>query len=262
MSQNVFTIEKKEVELKSQKANYCLITINKPPMNVLSSSVLADLNTTIDKLIDMKTRVAIFTGEGKAFIAGADISEMTNFSPKEAQEFSMAGQGVLSKLEGAPFMSIAAVNGFAFGGGLEFALACDLRIFSQKALIGLPEVSLGLIPGFGGTQRLARQIGEGNAKYYITTGSNIDATKALELGLTQSIVPAEDLLSECEKVASKILSNGPTAVTMAKNLVFSSREVEIKKGLDKEATSFGKLFSSDEAKEGTTAFLEKRPAKF
>jgi len=258
-----FEYKIKEIELENKKTDKLgILKINKPPVNALSIDLLNEFSKILDDVFSSKVRAFIFTGEGKAFIAGADISEMQNMTSQEAKEFAKLGQGIYSKIENSDVISIAAVNGFAFGGGLEMALSFDIRIFSEKALVGLPEVTLGVLPGFGGTQRLSRTIKEGNAKYYILTGDPISADEAYRLGLAQKKVAPEDLMKEAEATAIKILSRGPNAIIACKQLIHSAIEDNLQDGLDKEADKFASLFNTSDAKIGTTAFLEKTKPLF
>ncbi len=258
-----FQIEYKSVTLKnSQVGEYVLLTINHPPMNVLSSSVLQELDRLVTTLEQRAVRVMVLTGAGRAFVAGADISEMQGMSQQQATEYSRLGHGVFRKIEKSSIISIAAVNGFVLGGGLELALACDMRFFSDKAIASTPEVSLGLIPGFGATQRLTRIVGEGNAKYLILTGEKIDAQTAFAMHLAQKVVAHDDLLVEAEKAAVNILHNGPAALRQAKQLVHEADDVDFQLGLDAEAMAFGALFVTGQPQEGMRAFLEKRAASF
>ncbi|MCB1145835.1 MAG: enoyl-CoA hydratase/isomerase family protein [Leptospiraceae bacterium] len=258
-----FNWQIKEVALKSGKSvKLGILTINAPNLNALSSLVLRELVEALEFIEKNKIRVFILTGEGKAFVAGADISEMANAGVDQAADYARLGQRVFSRIEKMNAVSIAAVNGFALGGGLELAMACDMRVFSDAAKVGLPEVTLGLMPGFGGTQRLSRLVGEGNAKYLTLTAARIDATEALRVGLAQKVVAAESLLGECESIATQILSAGPSGVASAKKLVHSSLDSDLDFGLESEAVAFSQLFSNGEAKEGISAFLEKRPADF
>lgn len=263
MSFSFFKPEFKDITLKNTKqAKLAVVTIDAPNLNALSTAVLKEIPELMSHIKDQGARVAVFTGTGKAFIAGADISEMKDLSVEQAFEFANAGHTAFESLESEDVITIAAVNGYAFGGGLEFALACDIRIFSDEALVGLPEVSLGLIPGFGGTQRLARQTGEGNAKYLIYTASRIDAAESLRLGIAQKTVTSDQLLTEAEKTATKILSHGPLAIKAASRLITTAPETKLPEGLQNEAKEFSQIFGSTQAKEGLEAFLEKRAPEF
>ncbi|MCG8410905.1 MAG: enoyl-CoA hydratase-related protein, partial [Bacteroidales bacterium] len=207
--------------------------------------------------IPAEVRLIIFTGSGKSFVAGADISEMAGKSKAEAQALAELGQSTFNKIENLNLPVIAAVNGFALGGGCELAMACDFRIASTKAKFGQPEVNLGIIPGYGGSQRLSRLSGMGNAMYMIMTGAMIDATEAKNIGLVQKVVEPEQLLRETIKIAQTILAKGPNTIPAAKRVVRDGFKATLQEGLDMEADEFSTLFESD-AKEGMTAFLEKR----
>jgi enoyl-CoA hydratase len=237
-----------------------LIKMNRPDaMNALNSVTLQELREAVSQLKDSDdVKVIIITGEGKAFVAGADIAEMKDMSGDQAKEFSTTGQKVFSKIAKIKKPVIAALNGFALGGGCELALACDIRIASEKAKLGQPEVNLGVIPGFAGTQRLSRLVGTAKAKELIFTGDMVDAPTALSIGLVNQVVPAEQLMDTCMEMAKKIASKGPTAVKLAKKVINEGIEEKLDKGSDYESDEFGQCFASGEAKEGMTAFLEKR----
>jgi enoyl-CoA hydratase len=237
-----------------------LIKMNRPDaMNALNSETLQELRGAISQLKDSDdVKVIIITGEGKAFVAGADIAEMKDMSGDKAKEFSRTGQKVFSKIAKIKKPVIAAINGFALGGGCELALACDIRIASEKAKLGQPEVNLGVIPGFAGTQRLSRLVGTAKAKEIIFTGDMVDAPTALSIGLINQVVPAEQLMDTCMELASKIASKGPMAVKLAKKVINEGIEEKLDKGSDYESDEFGECFASGEAKEGMSAFLEKR----
>ncbi|MBV6492734.1 MAG: Short-chain-enoyl-CoA hydratase [Turneriella sp.] len=263
MAYKFLKTENKTITLKSGKeASFTWVTIDAPPLNALSSQVFHDLGACIDALEKSKTHVAIVTGAGKAFVAGADISEMKGMQQDAAKKYSLLGHKTFSRIENSPVIFIAAVNGFALGGGLELALSCDIRIFSQDAQAGLPEASLGLIPGFGGTQRLSRLVGESAAKYLTLTTERIQAADALRLNLANKLTPPDALYGECEAVAQKILSLGPNATQTIKRVIRHGADMPLKDALNFEADEFSKLFTSSEAHEGLSAFLEKRPAKF
>jgi enoyl-CoA hydratase len=212
---------------------------------------------------DARIRAVILTGAGdKAFVAGADIAAMADLTPVEARSFAAAGRTVGDVLEAMGKPVIAAVNGFALGGGTELALACDFVYASEKAKFGQPEVNLGVIPGFGGTQRLARRIGQGRAMELILTGDIINAEEAYRLGLVNRIIPSADLLAETRKTADKIAQKGPLAIAYARRAVRKSAELSLSAGNDYEAELFALLFATQDQKEGMNAFLAKRPAKF
>jgi enoyl-CoA hydratase len=212
---------------------------------------------------DQRVRVVILTGAGeKAFVAGADIASMSELGPTEARAFAQAGRAVGDVLEAMTKPVIAAVNGFALGGGTELALACDFIYASDKAKFGQPEVNLGVIPGFGGTQRLSRRINSARAMELILTGDVIGADEALRLGLVNRVVPGAELMTEVRKVADKIASKGPVAINYARRAVRKSLELDLPAGNDLEAELFALCFATRDQKEGMKAFLEKRPANF
>lgn len=237
-----------------------LITVNRPEaMNALNSTFFAELNDLLTILAkDETVRVIVITGEGKAFAAGADIAEMSNMSFDQACVFSTTGQKLFLRLGQMEMPVIAAINGFALGGGFELAMGCDFRIASSAAKFGQPEVNLGLIPGYAGTQRLSRLSGLGNALYLILTGEMITAEQALAMGLVQKVVPPEQLMEEVMKVAKKIASNGSHAVKKAKEVIRKGLVLSLKEGSQMEAIAFSGLFDYPSTKEGMKAFLEKR----
>ena len=242
-----------------------VITINRPKaLNALSTAVLEELGDVFTELQDNPNLACvILTGGGdKAFVAGADIAAMQAMTAVEAESFARLGHKVFNVIESFAKPVIAAVNGFALGGGCELAMACDVRIASENARFGQPEVNLGVIPGFGGTLRLSRLVGKGRAKELIFTGDMIDAEEALRIGLANKVVVPEQLLDEAQKMAAKIASKGPLAVSLAKQAVDNGLEMDIDRAGRYEAGLFGLCFASDQQKEGMLAFLEKRPAKF
>lgn len=240
-----------------------LIKFNRPnALNALNTEVLKEIETCFEEQEKSPTRVIILTGEGKAFVAGADISQMKDFNSKQAEEFSKFGQQVFNKIDFSPIISIAAINGFALGGGLELALACDIRIASTNAKLGLPEVSLGLIPGFGGTQRLSRLIGSGLALEVILTGNMFSTGEAFRMGVINHVVEPEKLLSTAQEMATQILSRGIVATKRAKLVTKKGLDLSLSDGLSMEAGEFGQLFDETESKEGMSAFLEKRKPNF
>jgi enoyl-CoA hydratase len=248
-----------------QKEKIQIITINRPKqLNALNKATIQELHEAFkaaDK--DDKTRVIILTGSGeKAFVAGADIKEFANFNIEQGQELAANGQEVLFTFVqnlGTPV--IAAVNGFALGGGLELAMASHIRIASDNAKLGLPEVSLGVIPGYGGTQRLAQLVGRGKAMELITTAGMIGAEDAYQWGLVNHVTTQDELMGLAEKIASKICNNSGTAIRSAIKAV-NANYVDGLNGYNVEVTEFGNCFGTEEFKEGTTAFLEKRKAEF
>ncbi len=236
-----------------------IVTISRPEaLNALNNTFFKEFNAYLDTIEnDENTNILIITGEGKAFIAGADIAEMQNMTKEEGYQFSKTGQNTFSRLENLNKPVIAAVNGYALGGGCELALACDFRISNNYGKFGLPEVSLGLIPGYGGTQRLSRLSGLGNTLYLQLTGQMIDAEEALRMGIVQKVVDASELMTEALKIAGKITQHGPNAIKTLKKVVRGGYQVDLNKAYDLESDEFSKLFESD-GPEGMKAFLEKR----
>lgn len=238
---------------------------NRPKaLNALNNALFDELDIALDQIKNnTDIKVLILTGAGdKSFVAGADIAELVKMNPLEGKSFSRKGQKVFSKLEALPIPVIAAVNGFALGGGLEAALGCDFIYASDKALFGLPEINLGLIPGFGGTQRLARRIGSNRAKELIFTGKNINAQTALEYGIVNKVCDPDILMEEVMKTANLIASKGKVALRSAKEVVQNGLNVDLESGCRIENDVFGLNMTSEDAKEGTSAFLEKRKPVF
>jgi enoyl-CoA hydratase len=225
-------------------------------MNALNVEFFNELNVFLDNIPD-EVRVLVFTGEGKAFVAGADISEMEGMSAKDAEALSLYGQKTFTRLEDLDIPVIAAVNGFALGGGCELALACDIRLASTKAKFGQPEVNLGIIPGYAGTQRLSRLVGMGNALRLIMTADMIDAEEAKCMGLVQKVIEPENLMEETYKMAKTIMSKGPNAIMKAKKVIREGIFLSYEEAFKLEAKEFGSLFDTD-AIEGMKAFMEKR----
>ena len=247
------------------KAAVGIVTINRPKaLNALNSEVLDDLSNVFDS-IDLETvRCVVLTGAGdKSFVAGADIGEMSTLTKAEGEAFGKKGNDVFRKIETFPLPVIAAINGFALGGGNELAMSCDFRICSENAVFGQPEVGLGITPGFGGTQRLARLVGAGYAKYMIYTARNIKADEAYRIGLVNQVVPAEELMATAEKLASIIAGNAPIAVRNCKKAVNDGLEVNMDDALVVEEKLFGDCFQSWDQQEGMANFLRKKddPAK-
>lgn len=236
-----------------------LLTITRPSsMNALNSAFFEEFNTYLDDIVANESfKVLVITGYGKAFVAGADIAEMVNLSPAEAKGFSEKGQGTFYRLEHLPIPVIAAVNGYALGGGCELAMACDIRLASTKAVFGLPEVTLGLIPGYAGTMRLPRLIGIGNALKCMLTGDPLRAEDALRYGLIQEMTEPDQLLDSALAMAQKIASRGPKAVQMVKEVARKGIFMEPEKAMDLEKRRFSELFK-DEGKVGMEAFLSKQ----
>lgn len=239
------------------------VTINRPKsLNALNTETLVELDQVFTEIEDRKDiKVVIVTGSGeKSFVAGADISEMVHFTAAEGRSFGQTAAKAFFKLENMPQVTIAAVNGFALGGGCEISMACDIRIAADNALFGQPETGLGIIPGFGGTQRLARLVGKGRAKEMIFTAQNIKADEAYRIGLANKVVPHDELMDTCMKMAEKIRSNGSYAVSCAKQAINLGLDMDIKSGVDLEANLFGITCSTHDKTEGMNAFLEKRKA--
>ena len=242
-----------------------ILKIDRPKqLNALNKVTIDELNIALKELKNENSvKVIIITGEGdKSFVAGADIKEFAHYNIEEGKSLARSGQNKLFDfIEQYPKPVIAAINGFALGGGLELAMACHFRLCSKNARMGLPEVSLGVIPGYGGTQRLAQLIGKGKAMELITTAQMIDAKTALEYKLVNYVVELDNLIDECLKLASKILKNSPNAITAAIQSINAGFDNQIN-GFEKEIESFGNCFGSNEFIEGTTAFLEKRKPNF
>lgn len=237
-----------------------IITINRPKaLNALNSEVLKELDACLDGVNLETTRALILTGAGeKSFVAGADIGEMSTLTKAEGEAFGKIGNDVFRKLETFPIPVIAAINGFALGGGCEISMSCDIRICSDNALFGQPEVGLGITPGFGGTQRLARIIGVGKAKEMIYAATNVKADEALRIGLVNAVYPLEELMPAAKKLAGKIARNAPIAVRACKKAINEGLDVDMDKAIVIEKKLFGSCFESEDQKEGMAAFLEKR----
>jgi len=240
------------------------IKINRPKvLNALNKDTILELTKSVAELEkDKNIKVAILTGEGKAFIAGADIKQMSNMTPLEAKEFAEMGHNLLMKIEISRLPFIAAVNGYALGGGCEVLMACDICIASASAKIGQPEINLGIHPGFGGTQRLPRLVGRMIAKEILLTGRNLDAEEAYRIGLVNRIVEDEKLMEEVEKLAGKIASKPPIQTDFIKSLVNKGADIDLNTACSLEISYFASGFSTKDQKEGMTAFLEKRKPDF
>ncbi|MGZ5494829.1 MAG: enoyl-CoA hydratase/isomerase family protein [Thermoanaerobaculia bacterium] len=242
-----------------------LVTIDRPKvLNALNAKTVEEIGYAFSQARDDDSiRCVIVTGAGeKAFVAGADINELATLTPLSGKQVSEKGQNVFLEIERFPKPVIAAINGFALGGGCELALACHIRIASEKAQIGLPEVSLGIIPGYGGTQRMARLLGKGKAFELVCSGDRIGAAEAEKIGLVNKVVPADQLMSAAEEMAKKFAARSPVAVRAAIEAINYGSDMPLEEGLLLEATLFGLLCATEDMKEGTKAFLEKRPAKF
>ena len=242
-----------------------VVTIdNQPALNALNAPTLTQLDQTFDTLAkNPEVKGVIVTGGGeKSFVAGADISEFIQIKGDTAVKFMTRGQRIFDKIEAFDRPVIAAVNGFALGGGNEIALCCDIRIAAENAVFGQPEVNLGIIPGYGGTQRLPRVIGPGKAKEIIFADERINAQEALRIGLVQKVVPKGQAVEEAKKLLKKIMSKGPLAIKMAKKAINEGLKMSLREGLDLEAQGNAVCFGTEDKDEGAKAFLEKRPAKF
>lgn len=240
------------------------VTMNRPEaLNALNIEILGELEDAFSRIQeDDAIRVAVITGTGRAFIAGADIAEMAKLTGAEGREMVVQGQRLMRLIEENDKPVIAAINGFSLGGGNELAMSCDIRIASEKAKFGQPEAGLGIIPGYGGTQRLPRLVGKGMAKKLIFSGDMIDAQEAYRIGLVEQVVPAEELMDTVNALARKIASNAPIAVKIAKSVINKGMQCDIATAVQLEIESFVSPFSSEDRVEGMTAFLEGRPAKF
>ena len=238
-----------------------LLTINRPKaLNALNSETLAELNACLAELENNEdVKVVILTGSGeKSFVAGADISEMVNATPAEGRKMGLLAREAFGRLENMPQVTIAAVNGFALGGGCEISMSCDIRVASDNAKFAQPECGLGILPGFGGTQRLPRLVGKGRAKELIFTCDMISADEAFRMGLANHVVPQAELIDYCKAMAGRIMKNGPYAVALAKQAINTGSDIDLDSGLKLEANLFGLSFSTADKMEGMTAFLETR----
>ena len=251
--------------LLEKKNSIAYITVNRPKvLNALNMATMDELRAAFtDVKSDSSVRVAILTGAGeKAFIAGADIGELAKHDAVSGKEYTHRGQSVLDLIENLGKPVIACINGFALGGGCEIAMACTMRLASENAKLGQPEVKLGIIPGYGGTQRLPRLVGKGIAMQIVLAGEMITAQEAHRIGLVNDVTPAGDLIPRAEAIAAKIVANAPLAVQYAMEAVNKGMEMTLQEGLYLEAVLFGVSCATEDKKEGTTAFLEKRQAQF
>lgn len=255
-----------EYVLIDHEDNIAVLTINRPDKyNALNDEVVADISAALDELeADDDVRAIVITGAGdKAFVSGADIGMLLDLeSSPEGVANSRRGQAVASKIENLPKPVIAALNGFTLGGGLEFAMACDIRIAADTARLGQPEMNLALSPGYGGTQRLPRIVGKGMAKLLIFTGDMIDAGEALRIGLVEKVVPLAELMDEAKGLAKKLATKSPLTLAVAKESINLGLEVDLERGLRIESLEFGVLCMTEDSKEGCSAFLEKRKPVF
>jgi enoyl-CoA hydratase len=248
----------------TQEGPLAIVTINREAqLNALSSTVISELTQAAATLeISDEIRVVAVTGAGKAFVAGADIAEMQELTPPQAQAFAEMGGALGVAIEHSENAWIAAVNGFALGGGCELAMACDFIYASEKAKFGQPEVKLGVIPGFGGTQRLARRVGIAKAKELCMTGDMIDAQEALRIGLADAVFPAAELMDKVRALAARITANGPLATAECKRLIHQGQSMSLEASIALEQRSFGMMFATADQREGMAAFLAKRTPQF
>lgn len=239
------------------------ITVNRPEaLNALNSAVLDGIRRAVEGVAG-NAQAILLTGAGdKAFVAGADIAEMVDYDPDEAEAFSRRGQEAFQTLADFPGPTVAAINGFALGGGLELAMACDVLVAADNAKLGLPEATLAVVPGFGGTQRLPRRVGTGKAKQLLFTGGMVDAAEAHRIGLVDQVTAGEDLITTCTKMLSKALRNGPIAIQQIKRLVDDGMEMPLADGLSLEASAFGEVFGTEDQTTGMRAFLNKEKPAF
>jgi enoyl-CoA hydratase len=251
--------------LLERDGTVAIVTVNRPKaLNALNPATLSEILHCCDALAaDRTVRCLVMTGAGeRAFVAGADIAAMRDMSAVDGRRFALLGQGVMRRIEQLSIPVIAAVNGFALGGGLELALACDVLVASDTAKFGQPEVNLGIIPGFGGTQRLARRIGVAAARWLIFTGETVDAQEALRLGIVNRVVPAGELMPSARQLAATLAAKAPVALQQAKAAINTGSEIDLDDGCRYEAEAFAVAFGTDDRREGMRAFLEKRPAVF
>ena len=240
------------------------VTLDNPPMNALGDAAKEDLGLVLNALEESKSkiRVVILTGEGKAFVAGSDIPKFLQLDPEQATVQSIKTQKLFRRVETFTRPTLCAINGYCLGAGLELAMCCDIRIASDSAILGHPEVNLGIMPGAGASQRLPRLVGLGRAKELILTGRRIKADEALRIGLVGKVVPQESLLEEAQRMAEEISTKGPLAVAAAKKVLDDGWDLGIEDGLDTESRIWGSLFGTKDQKEGAKAFLEKRSPQF
>ncbi|MDR1189486.1 MAG: enoyl-CoA hydratase/isomerase family protein [Bifidobacteriaceae bacterium] len=240
------------------------LTMNRPEaLNALNLAMLADLDTALDRAESEQARCLVVTGAGRAFVAGADLTEMASMGPAEARAFGHRGSSIFRRLETMAIPSVAAVNGFAIGGGCELAMACDIRLAADKASFALPEVGLGVIPGFGGTQRLARLVGLGVAKELLLTGRRVKAARAFEIGLVNAVYPVDELAGAAAELASRIARQSPVGVRAAKTALTLGLSCDMDTALGIELAHFASCFGTEDQREGMGAFVAKRdPAPF
>ncbi|WP_372369458.1 enoyl-CoA hydratase-related protein [Candidatus Uabimicrobium sp. HlEnr_7] len=243
--------------------NIAIITLQRPKaLNALNQAILTELNHVFSEHLSREIRCVVLTGSEKAFVAGADIKEMDSMTPIQSRYFARSGQLIFQTIENFHAPVIAAVNGYALGGGCELALACDIRLASQKAKFGQPEVNLGIIPGFGGTQRLTRTVGPGKARELIYTGNTINAEEAHRIGLANAVHAPEELMPETMKMAETIAAKAPLAVSLCKKAINMGTNMDISRAIEFEADLFAESFATNDRKEGIEAFVQKRKANF
>ena len=259
---SVFSLETQFIKYE-EEGMIAVLTINRPKaLNALNSQVLDELDKTLDSIDRNKIRCLIITGAGeKSFVAGADIGEMSSLTKAQGQAFGKKGNDVFRKLETFPIPVIAAINGFALGGGCEISMSCDIRICSDNAVFGQPEVGLGITPGFGGTQRLARLVGQGMAKQMIFTGRNIKADEAYRIGLVNAVYPQNELLPAAKKMAETIAKQAPIAIRNSKKAINDGLQVDMDKAIEIEEKLFGDCFETEDQRAGMGNFLEKDKSK-
>ncbi len=239
------------------------LTVNRPnALNALNSEVLREIHAAAEALVGKASGILVTGAGGKAFVAGADIAEMKDYSSKQAAAFSRRGQAAFQALQDFPGPVVAAIPGFALGGGLELALACDILVAAESAKLGLPEATLAVVPGFGGTQRLPRRVGPGKAKQLLFTGAMVDATEAKQIGLVDEVVADDQLMETARNLLAKASRNGPLAVQACKRLVNDGLDMDLDDAIDMEAREFGSIFGTQDQTEGMAAFLEKRKPTF
>lgn len=257
-------MEKEYVRCQIEEGIAVVIVDNPSALNALSRSVLTQLEKTFDGLAkNIEVKGVIITGAGeKSFVAGADISEFLSINGETAPAFMARGQRIFDKIEAFEKPVIAAINGFVLGGGNELAMCCDIRIAAENAIFRQPEVNLGIIPGYGGTQRLPRLVGPGKAKEIIYADERINAQEALRIGLVERVVPKGQSVDEAKRLLKKIMTKGPVAIRMAKKAINEGLSMSLKEGLDLEAKCNGVCFTTEDKDEGANAFLQRRPAKF
>ncbi len=239
------------------------ITVNRPSaLNALNSAVLDGIRAAVEGVVGKAGAILLTGAGGKAFVAGADIAEMVDYGPEEAEAFSRRGQEAFQTLADFPGPTVAAINGFALGGGLELAMACDILIASEEAKLGLPEATLAVVPGFGGTQRLPRRVGAGKAKQLMFTGGMIDAAEAHRIGLVDDVASPDALMATCEKLLRKALRNGPIAISHIKRLVDDGLDMPLADAISMEAAAFGEVFGTEDQTTGMRAFLQKEKPVF